>query len=350
MKLQYPRMVVKAKKPYAYSGNRLNGIFLSTVMSDNDSVRKLIHEQEPHAQKILTALYNYHQNRDKQALIDTIRPLTKNCGDFCGIGVGTDKNGKQIITDWSTGHSSDAEESLWADLSLYDEKHTINIFDEMGNPRRCKLFENVSVAEVLADTIHNRNCYIEHCPQTGDEKLDILLKNIWQVPEDEQLPQQTYYRAVKKMNQNLISAFLGNTDADARKYMPAIILLDNKSSQIFDNIGYREQFGFYKSKMGQELLKFSYLTTLSTMKKFDKEDFNNYLNDVKSSGLWQIAQYKITNKLINHKATGSLLNQRLLSLNYIRRPQSKMYQDYYQTDLERMNYMNWYLPKDQKQR
>lgn len=349
MRLASPRIVAKAKGPFMYSTNRLNALFLSEVMGDNDSIRKLIHEDNKYAGKVLTALYVYYKSGDKQQLIETLRPLEEKLSGSYGLGIKKDKNGDEILVDWSSGRFGGFKESLWADLSLYDVKQTIMVRDDMNRPPKMREYKDVTVAEVLSDTINNRTYDIENCPVTGNEQLDVLLKKLYNEYDDKRLHEPTFYKTIKMINNDLIESFKGGKEAEARAYIPAVIMLDNLSVKFFDNIDYRAQYGFYKSDIGQELLKFSYLTTFESRSVFDEKHMEKYLKDIKESGLWQIAHSKIAIGLSKNKAYGSLLNQRLSELIIIRpRPKEKMYHGYYENDLRRANYMNLYLNYDKK--
>ena len=336
MELSCPNAIRLQKPEYANDGNRLNGLFLSQVMQDGEAVRKLIHNGTWYADDMLSALYRYYQTKDKDTLIADIENIESQCLGIPNISIDV-IDGKKIITDWSFDQG---RESYWADLSKYDEKHTIYVFDYMSFNEIGKEFENVSVAEVLRDTVEKRSYVISHLPKTGDEELDLLLSNLYH-NKDKELHHPTYIKALEKINDKMIKAFSDKEEPlEEHKYIPAIIMLEEQSKKVFDNIDYREQHGFYKSKLCRELLKFSYLTSFQII-KFDENDLNRYVDDVQFAGNWQVAQRIITHKITENNPYHNSVNSGFLGLNNIRpRPKEKMYAEYYEKDLLYQQHLN----------
>lgn len=339
MQLSSPDNIRTKKSNYTRLGNRLNGVFLSHVMQDGDAVRKLIHDDKWYAKDTLDALYEYYQNHNKEKLIEAIEAIEEECMGVPNISIDNYK-GQKTLSDWNLGSDT---ESKWADLAAYDTKHTLSIYDEMTRPQTQREYENVSVAEILKETIEERAYLVIGKPQTEDENLNLLLSKLY-FQRNEKLHQPTYLKALEGMNNNLIEAFTGKREPlDGADYMPAIIMLDELSKGVFDDMDYREQYGFHKSKLSQELLKFSYLTTFR-IREFNEKDLDGYLEDVKSSDLWQVAQNKITNKITKNIPSYSTLNWRMLELNMIKpKPREKIYASSYENDLLRANYLNLYI-------
>ena len=332
-----PRLVVAAKRDYAVEGNLLNAAFMSAVMHDGDAVRKLVHNARMEGPDILRSLYSYYfEHRDKDILwneINEINEISRHYGE-CGIYADTDKKGNKIIRDY--GYNWSGRESLWADLSYYDKKHDIY---NSNNERK-----SVSVAEVLANTVHFRTYVQNKQPQTPNEKLNLLLKNMFYAKYygETEVNESACYKALQLLNNDLENAFTAKQKLKAKDYMPAIIFLDEKSAQVFDKIDYPRQRVFHKTQLGQEILRFGYLTALRVY-DFKKESMDKFLNEVKSQDLWQVAQSIITQKFAYWGYCKSMVANRLLELNIIKpQPQEKLYKPYYQTDVERAEYMNLY--------
>ena len=333
-----PRLVIAAKRDYAVEGNLLNAAFMSAVMHDGDAVRKLVHNARMEGPDILRSLYRYYaEHRDKEILwneINEINEISTNYGG-CGIYADTDKNGKKIIRDY--GCSLRGGESFWADLSYYDKRH--NIYN--GNNEQ----KNVSVAEVLKDTLNFKTYVQTRQPKTPNEKLNLLLQNLFYAKYygEKEFSEATYYKALQLLNNDLENAFAAKQKLKAKDYMPAIIFLDEKSTQVFDKVDYSRQRIFHKTQLGQEILRFGYLTALGIY-EFEQKPMHEFLDEVKSQDLWQVAQSIITQKFAHWRYRKSVAANRLLELNLIKpQPQEKLYKPYYKTDAERAEYMNLYI-------
>lgn len=174
-----------------------------------------------------------------------------------------------------------------------------------------------------------------------------MLNNIYL---SEKPDEAVYYQAIKRLNQTLTDAYTGRREPLNPNYIEAIKMMEDKSKHIFEAIDYRKQFSFYHSEMGQELLKFSYLTTF-TKEDFCEEKMNDYLNEVKKASLWQTAQNIITHKIAKNTKGLNPINQHWLDLNLIRpKPKERMYRAYYEDDVKRGQYLNLYFNKEQYKR
>lgn len=320
----------------SYAGERLNALFLSHAMDDGDAVRFLIHNQFYYTPDFINALYNYHQTRDKEGFLDRIEELNEetNCLFLCT----ETSNGERMLVDCNLDRRSH-----WQNLEAYDEKHTLSFLDDTGT-YQSRDYIDMSVAEVLKEVAEHR-LYTYSKPRIENKKLNLLLNNIYQANN---LHEPTYFQALKDINKDLCAAFNGKREALPYEYIDAIKLLEDKSKFIFDTMDYRRQRSFYQSDMGQELLKFSYLTSY-TKKPFNEEEMNRFLTRVKNAGLWQKAQYMITGAIISNTEKINPLNQRFLRLALIRpKPDERMYQGYYEDDLKRAQYLNLYLKQREK--
>ena len=85
------------------------------------------------------------------------------------------------------------------------------------------------------------------------------------------------------------------------------------------------------------------------MTLFDKDSMHAFLDDVKAQTLWQVAQSRITSEVMYWGFRQSISANRWLELNVIKpKPNEKVYAPYYQTDLERANYLNLYRREPQR--
>ena len=379
MELKCPANILHEKEWRAANGNRCNALFLTELMRDGESIRKMfhstggLHKHYP----VIEALYRYYKNHNKKELLDTVEALTHGVSGARGsIFVGTNDEGKRILRDWSSqGLVSGIDESDWADLSAYERRATKRITDEWGS-NQSVYYDNKSVAEVLKATIESTTLLGKQIYQkTGNPKLDLLVQNLLnnstQQSDYTYLPTKskdknvcgtfhlpTYFSALKEINHDLSTAFENQEPLNQYTYMPIIILLDETSTEVFNQIDYKQQRVFHKSALGQEMLKFSYLTTQNLHAKneegcpdelkFSVEKMNQWLTDIQNTDLWQVAQRKISAALIerlSHQVSvGSLLNNQLMTLISIKpKPEEPMYAAYWHEDNQRASYMNLYI-------
>lgn len=365
-KLNCPANILYEKEWRASYGNRCNAIFLSDLMYDGESMRKLFHDNGyTHKITPLVGIFlNYYKDHDKEKMLDSVKAATtdKEGKLFYGQPFSVDEwNGKRTLSDWSTSYSfgRDNKESPWANLSNYEKRKTIRIYDQFGS-RQSVFYDNKSVAEVLKDTVEQTTFLEKQITQpTNNQRLDFLVRKL-QNNQCEKLHIPTYAFALKLINNDLTLSFEGKKEplkADA--YVPVIIMLDEMSAEVFNQIGYKQQRTFYKSDLGQEMLRFSYLTTQNLQKKnnrynpFSEVVMNDWLHNIKSTDLWQVAQHKITKAIIerwSHRVkVGSLLNNQIMELATIKpKPKEAMYSSYWEEDQKRMLYLNLYTTSKNK--
>lgn len=359
--LKCPADIIYEKEWRASYGNRCNAIFLSEMMCDGDSVRKMIHNTgDTHAKyPIIQALWKYYQNHNKQELLDTVERVTENCTDHRGsIYVDFDSKGKRILCDWNSGSGTNKFESFWANLAYYERRSTETIYDCWSSGKYV-FYKSKSVADVLRETAEKTTFVHENLkPRTGNRQLDLLVCNVLHNPT-KILQSPAYYKALTLINADLIDAFERQKPLAKDAYMPVIIALDGISNELFNRMDYKMQRVFHKSDLGQEILKFSYLTTQNLLSKyensalpielcFDEKNMNDYLSDIKNTDLWQVAQRKIAKQIITQMAhrlrVGSQMNNRILELSVPKaKPKESMYGDYWRADIARASYINLYV-------
>ena len=359
-KIKCPADILYEKEWRAAYGNRCNAIFLSDTIGDNESMRKLFHrEGSTHATTPLVGIfYDYYKDHDKEKMLNRVEEATTDSSGhhYFGMPFSVEEyKGKRLLKDWSCLHSfyGGNDESPWADLKNYEERATVNITDEFSSGQSV-YYDNKSVAEVLKDTAEKTTFLEKKIKEpTNNKPLDLLVRNLIQ-NRDEKLHIPTYAKALRLINDDLIQAFDGKTEPlNAGAYVPVIIMLDEMSADVFNQIDYKQQRTFHKSDLGQEMLKFSYLTTQNMYKKgnsyngFSADAMNAWLANIKNTDLWQVAQRKITEAIVerwSHRVkVGSLLNNRMMELATIKpKPKEAMYADYWQEDMKRSTYMNLY--------
>lgn len=361
-KLKCPADILYEKEWRAAYGNRCNAIFLSTLMHDGESMRKLFHQHgDTHSITPLVGIfYDYYKDHDKETMLDRVEKATTDSSGYHYFGqpFSVDENkGKRVLWDYSCLHSSCIanDESPWADLKNYEKRATVKITDDFSS-RQSVYYNNKSVAEVLKDTVEKTTFLEKQIEKpTGNQQLDLLVHNLI-LHRDEKLHVPTYVKALKLINNDLTPAFEGKTEPlDEDAYVPVIIMLDEMSADVFNQIDYKQQRTFYKSDLGQEMLQFSYLTTQNMREKdsgynnsFSETKMNAWLKDIKETDLWQVAQRKITEAILERWAyrvrVGSLLNNRMMELATIKpKPKETMYADYWREDDKRSMYMNLYI-------
>ncbi|MBQ8672249.1 MAG: hypothetical protein IJ525_07000 [Alphaproteobacteria bacterium] len=362
-KIKCPSDILYEKEWRAAYGNRCNAIFLSNLMHDGESMRKLFHnEGGTHSLPVeVQIFYEYYKDHDKEKMLNRIEEVTTDNNGYVDFYLhpfhidGYLKN-KTLQDNRSSlcAFYGGTHESSWADLSNYEKRATMRVTDEFSSGQSV-YYDNKSVAEVLKDTVEKTTFLEKKIEEpTKNEQLDLLVRNLIQ-NRDEKLHIPTYAKALKLINNDLTSAFEQKTEPlEADAYVPVIIMLDEMSANIFNQIDYKQQRTFHKSDLGQEMLKFSYLTTQNMFKKgnsyngFSADAMNAWLSDIKNTDLWQVAQRKITEAIVERWAhrveVGSLLNNRMMELATIKpKPKEAMYADYWQEDMKRSGYMNLYV-------
>ena len=360
-KIKCPSDILYEKEWRSAYGNRCNAIFLSDVMNDHGSMRKLFHSNgDTHSMSPLVEIfYDYYKDHDKEKMLDRVKEVTTGMDGYSApdqpFWIDEYKE-ERVLKDWSCLHPfyGSNKESPWADLKNYEQRATLKATDEFSS-RKSVYYHNKSVAEVLKDTVEKTTFLEKKIEEpTNNKPLDLLVQNL-QNNRDEKLHIPTYAKALRLINDDLTSAFDGKTEPlNADAYVPVIIMLDEMSTEVFNQIDYKQQRTFHKSDLGQEMLRFSYLTTQNMFKKgnsyngFSADAMNAWLSDIKNTDLWQVAQRKITEAIVERWAhrvkVGSLLNNRMMELATIKpKPKEAMYADYWQEDMKRSTYMNLYV-------
>ena len=391
---------------------RLNALFLSRVMADGETMRNLIHGCSAAADDVMRALIAYYENHDAPQLIEKLDKLSFDY-PFIAFSKKRKEDAKRDVSqptkaeldemkrlaEYSTSHAdafwSDEtlyekaaifatyygdffyynkeghyvvdetkpiviyenkqpftlfdntyRESHWLDLSRYDEKHTLEIQDNFSAPFLKRKYVDESVIDVLRKTVSMQKMATYNRPYTGDEALDKVCGEIY---DEEKLSAPKFVKAITLLNRHLLAGLKGERNLWEGEYDAAAMLVD-KAPQYFAKIDYPQQFGFYKSDAGQELLKFSFMTTFTNQQKFDEQVMNSYLSRVKNAGHWMMGQYAMTQMIVANTNNLGGINRGLLELNLIR-PRPKEFfgmksprflqaiNEYYDQDLVRMNYM-----------
>ncbi len=335
----------KTKLCLSYNITCYDAKHLSLIMEDSDAIRIMVHSYND--MRMIEIFYDYYVEHDKEKMLDRVQKVItdeKGCHPFGNIFSVIELEGKRILRDASCINGK--KESLWASLEEYEKKHCIKNSDGSFD----EYYNNKSTVEILQEVMKRERKSSKIEQSTGNEKLDLLVRNL-QNNSDKKLHIQTYARALHLINNDLILAFEGKKEyLCADTYVPVIIMLDEMSVGVFNQIGYREQRTFYKSDLGQEMLRFSYLTTKGLAVKGQKDGFseikmNAWLEKVKEINLWQVAQCKITEEILDryYPVVRSLLNNRILELGTIKsKPEESMYDGYWLEDKMRSMYMDWY--------
>ena len=267
-RLNCPADVLYEKEWRAAYVNRCNAIFLSRQMRDGESMRLLFHRSgDTHTITPLVGIFlDYYKDHDKEKMLDRVKAATEDGTGYHRLGqpFSVDEwDGKRTLQDYSCLHYfyEGNRESPWADLTNYERRESIVIRDDFGSGQKVS-YNNKSVAEVLRDTVEKMTFLEKQIEQpTGNKRLDFLVQKL-KNHQDEKLHIPTYAFALRLINNDLTFAFEGRKEPlNPDAYVPAIIMLDEMSAEVFNQIDYRQQRTFHQSDLGQEMLRFSYLTT-----------------------------------------------------------------------------------------
>lgn len=332
MQIHNTRHLIISAADYRINQMRLNALFLSEVFSDQQTMRKLIHNRSAVSEPILKAFINYHHHKNVAELYRDIEAATldKNGalkqGSSCAfyISFAKDNHKNPYLIPCKNGYSRFLKDaggagmqggypSNWLKLELYDTPVTILIEDRTFPQGSSKQYYQVKPFEILQETLMLEQSKLRECPQTGNKNLDLLLINIFSTAEP---PEAVLNKALSLFSQDLIQAYTAH-GALTFGHFEALNLLSDKTAAALDKIDYQKQRSFYNTDFCAEILKFSYLTTFTKNKNFDKEDLDNYLFEVKSAGDWRLAGHLITQKITDNSDNIVSLNNNLMSLSII---------------------------------
>lgn len=322
-----------------YCNARLNALFLSDTMGDKSSFHSLIHRKRPSALPILKAFNDYYQHKNLPFLLEKIEEIN---ADFPGLNnfkVLINDKGQKILVD-NTEH-----ESNWANLENYDIRHNRSIEDAQVFPHRHKRFNDKTPIEIIKDTIDFLKHPVYNYPIVSDKELSLLLGNLYYTTE---LNETAYHKALILLNNDIVKTYKGQKPTLEPGHIDAVIMMEDLSSGVFNNIDYPRQYGFYKTPLCREMLKFSYLTTFIKKYPFDERDMNSYLDHIQNSGHWLQAHRRITNTINREALQLTGINYGMIELSTPRplKEHNSMLKHYFNRDMERIKYQNLYLEQD----
>lgn len=322
-----------------YCNARLNALFLSNTMGDKSSIHSLVHRKRPSTLPILKAFFNYYNHRNLSVLLEDIDEINKRFPGLNNFAVLEDDNGKRKLID-NTEH-----ESNWTDLKNYDIRHNRSIEDTQVYPHRHKRFKNNTPIEIIKDTIDFLKHPVYNYPVVSDKELSLLLGNLYYTTE---LNERAYHKALILLNNDIIKTYKGQKPTLEPGHIDAFIMMEDLSSGVFSKIDYPRQYGFYKTPLCRDMLKFSYLTTFIKKYPFDEQDMNTYLNHIQDSGHWLQAHRRITNTINRDALQLTGINYGMIELSTPRplKEHNSMLNHYLNRDLERIKYQNLYLEQD----
>lgn len=333
MQIHNTRHLIISAADYRINQMRLNALFLSEVFNDQQTMRKLIHNRSAVSEPVLKAFVNYHQHKNVAELYDDIEEATldkngslrhgSSCAFYISFTKDNPKNSylvpfqngySRFLKDAGGGGMQGFYPSNWLNLKLYDMPVTTLIEDRTFPQGSSKQYYQVKPIEILQETLMLEQSKLRECPQTDNKNLDLLLKNLFSTAA----PQETVLgKALNLFNQDLIQAYTAHGTLTFGHF-DALNLLSDKAAAALDKIDYQRQRSFYNTDFCAEILKFSYLTTFTKNKNFDKKDLDNYLLEVRSAGSWILAGHLITQKITANSDNIVSLNNNLMSLSTIR--------------------------------
>lgn len=318
---------------------RLNGLFLGYAMDDNETVRLLIHNQRKSAIPVLKALSKYHKHQNQKMLFQDMKALNLEYRGNIGFILKEEEGENKWL------FNNNNTPSNWLDLELYNIKYTTDFTDMQVYPHRHKAFKNISPIEVVNDTISFAEHKIYDRPFTENKEFNQILNDIYY---SETLDEKTYLSALKFINKDIINTYNGDKNSLEDGHINAILMLEDCSAEVFQNIDYPRQFGFYQTPLCREMLKFAYLTTFVKRNPFNEDDMEQYLQEVQNAGHWLSAHRLITENTIQSSLQVTGINGGMIDLGTPRPvdPRNSMLSKYRRRDMERIVYQNLFFKEN----
>ena len=252
---------------------RHNGIFLSDAMQDDTSLRSVMHSnpsQGSIAHQQVKIFIEYYNSKDKKAMLEQVQALNK-------------KTFFQVENNTLYDDTMRGRESHWAHLPNYDIKHTKHTHDWYGNTREYGDYDNVSVIDILTDSI----------AVIGNGQLNHKYIQKFDTNEITEFNKSLFYDFKKR-----------NKDAEFSYYGRRFSEQDLAISYWMHNMDYEYQHGFHKTDMCAEILKLNYVATVD-QHLANIDTMNDFIKNVQSAGNRKSAGIAI----LNHHATpGHLQN------------------------------------------
>jgi hypothetical protein len=322
----------------SYYDDCCDALFLSEVMKDREAMRKLFHDGHWAASSIAKTFYEYYYHKDKAKVVKEIEDIDNKCmergGGFYHFAVSWKK--LKMVSDWGDNE----KESNWMNLDRYDKEHNGAIYTFNGWNKK---YENVSVIDLLEDVVKKRNRIKvkDYCQETGNEHLDLMLGNLRRNESDVNL--DVYTKMLKLLNGDVKDYLDGKKELE-RGHYNAIVFADILSNRVVEKIDYPMQFGFHKTKLCEEMLKFSYITTFNK-DEAREEDMNNYVERIKAAGHWRVAIKMISYETAKHSMQERGVNKSLFRLAEIKpiSKDCKAAEEYHKTDTEHLSRGKFYL-------
>lgn len=306
-------------EPYRY----LDSLFLSEVMDDEELFRRMVHTEKKYAPKVVEALLSYAEHKDKNLLEEDLEQEINS--------VNTEK----------------LMQTNWVKIDKYFKPVSKTVYDWMATSLNSNILKHyfearpVDVLEDIAKEYRGIIKKVDKFNSTGHGELDLLLSNVrlsWNG-----LNMQVYTKALAELNKDIIDIY-DHKKAITAGHADAILMMGQKSDEILELIDYPMQRGFHQTRLCEEMLKFSYLTTFDK-KPISKRQMDKYISNVKNAGSW-IVGAKIVNWHINKRSSEYRgINNSLLELGFIKQPEKKqrIYNQYFKRDVDNISRGGFYF-------
>lgn len=371
-----------------YPPERLNALFMSSLMKDGETMRNLIHRRSENKFELLGALVRYYESRDKEKLLTEVARLNHKYKGFKAFYVRQQEDlnrnpahptrqevevMERIIESGQRDIYAFRRNNIESTTAIIYERYYGSFFkkNEQGAYYFDKkvpiaLYENKLPLTLFDSSDHESNWLKpelyeqrgtmlvkdEHCSPFPERKfdnarvIDVLRETYlaqkhynYKCPKtnnkslnllcrnlcfDNVFKPQGYVQAVAELNKDIVASLEGKAELSI-EHIDAAALLIETAPKYFDAIDYASQFGLYKDKGFHEILKFSYLTSFVKNESFKKEEMDEYIDEVATAGHWMKAQNVITRKILQNTSNLGGINHLILDLNVMKERPEKSY-------------------------
>jgi hypothetical protein len=270
---------------------------LSVKMRDEQSMRRLVHEDNEYAKQVIGIFREFYKDGDEKRAVRTFCALVKQCNDDVDL--------------------------LWEHIGMFwlDVMHkTICSNEELNGPSVWLDRKNYNdkVAKVL-DKLYF-DLYEPSCRKPQDRGLRML--DVYRkLTSDEGVKLAADYdlwvSGYRETNGGIIRLYDGDKRQDLNETANNVGICRNLTMRLVQHVDYPFQFGWHKSELFEEIMKLSYLTTFD-LKPISMQGMSEFVGRVQNAGHWRRAAAVATREIVENTANVFGINDALIRMHELR--------------------------------